>query len=92
VRFSLRWIRIPTAKAMIPSRSGCVERWMRSRSRLSSTSNSSSIVLSMRVMVLSVNGDLGIVVFKDILKEVAVLFKEEDSVFEEGNELWFFFT
>jgi hypothetical protein len=92
VRFSLRWIRIPTAKAMIPSGSGCVERWMRSKSRLSSTSKSSTIVSSMRVVVPSVDGDVGFVVFEDMLKEEAILFEEMDGVFEEGDEFWFFFT
>jgi hypothetical protein len=74
---------------MIPSGSGCVERWMRSRSRLSSTSKSSMIVSSMRSMVSSVKGNLGVVVFEDILKEEVVLFEEEDSVFKEGGKFWF---
>jgi hypothetical protein len=92
VRFSRRWRRIPTAKAMIPSGSGCVERWMRSRSRLSSTSKSSIIVSSMRAVVSSIKGDLGVVVFEDILEKEVVLLKEEDSVLEKGNEFWFFLT
>jgi hypothetical protein len=92
VRFSLRWIRIPTAKAMIPSGSGCVERWMRSRSRLSSTSKISTIVSSMRVVTSSVNGDVDPVVFEDMLEEEAVLFEEVDGILEKGDEFWFLFT
>jgi hypothetical protein len=65
---------------------------MRSKSRLSSTSKSSTIVSSMRAVVSSVKGDLGVVVFEDILKEEAVVFEEEDSVLKEGGKLWFVFT
>jgi hypothetical protein len=92
VRFSLRWIKIPTTKAMIPPGSGCCVRWMRSRSRLSSMSKSSMIVSSMSTVVSSVNGDLGVVVFEDILEEEVVLFKKEDSVFKERDKFWFFLT
>jgi hypothetical protein len=62
---------------------------MRSRSRLSSTSKSSIIVSSMRVVVPSVSGDVG---FEDMLEEETVLFEEVDGIFEEGDEFWFFFT
>jgi hypothetical protein len=55
-------------------------------------SKSSFIVSSMRAVVPSVDGDLGGVVFEDILEEVAVLFKEKDSVLEEDNKLRFFFA
>jgi hypothetical protein len=65
---------------------------MRSRSRLSSTSKSSMIVSSMRAVVSSVKGDLGVVVFKDILEKEAVMFEEEDSVFEKDDKFWFFLT
>jgi hypothetical protein len=85
-------MRIPTAKAIIPSGSGWVERWMRSRSRLSSTSKSSMIVSSMRVAVPSVSGDVGSVVFEDMLEKEAVLFEKEDGVLEEGDKLRFFFA
>jgi hypothetical protein len=77
---------------MIPSESGCVERWMRSKSRLSSTSKSSKIVASMRAVVSSVDGDVDPVVFEDMLEEETVLFKEVDGVFEEGDKFWVFFT
>jgi hypothetical protein len=63
-----------------------------SRLRLSSTSKSSFIVSSMRTVVPSVDGDFGSVVFEDILKEVAILFEEEDSVFKEGDEFGFFLS
>jgi hypothetical protein len=63
-----------------------------SRSRLSSTSKSSFMVSSMRAVVPSVNGDFGSVVFEDILEEVAILFKEEDSVLEEADKFGFFFS
>jgi hypothetical protein len=46
----------------------------------------------MRVVVSSVDGDVGIVVFEDMLEEEAVLFKEVDGIFEEGDEFWFLFT
>jgi hypothetical protein len=46
----------------------------------------------MRSVVSSVKGDLGVVVFEDILKEEAVLFEKEDGVFEEGGKFWFVFT
>jgi hypothetical protein len=65
---------------------------MRSRSRLSSTSKSSTIVPSMRVVVSSVNGEVGSVVFEDMLEEETVLFEEVDGIFEEGDKFWFFFT
>jgi hypothetical protein len=65
---------------------------MRSRSRLSSTSKSSMIVSSTRVVVSSVGGGVGSVVFEDMLEKEAILFKKKDSALEEGNELWFFFT
>jgi hypothetical protein len=65
---------------------------MRSRSRLSSTLKSSEIVSSMRVVVPSIDGDVGSVVFEDMLEEEAILFKEVNGVLEEGDEFWFLFT
>jgi hypothetical protein len=65
---------------------------MRSRSRLSSMLKSSEMVSSMRVVVLSVDGDVGSVIFEDMLEEEVVLLEEIDSVLEEGDELWIFFS
>jgi hypothetical protein len=65
---------------------------MRSRSRLSSTSKSSEMVSSMRVVVLSVDGDVGSVIFEDMLEEEAILLEEVDGVLEEGDEFWIFFS
>jgi hypothetical protein len=50
------------------------------------------MVSSMRVVVLSVDGDVGSVVFEDMLEEEAILFEEVDSVLEEGDEFWVFFS
>jgi hypothetical protein len=50
------------------------------------------MVSSMRTVVPSVDGDFGSVVLEDILEEVAILFKEEDSILEEGDKLGFFFS
>jgi hypothetical protein len=46
----------------------------------------------MRVVVSSVDDDVGPVVFEDMLEEEAVLFKEVDGVLEEDDEFWFLFT
>jgi hypothetical protein len=46
----------------------------------------------MRSVVFSIKGDLGAVVFEDILKEVAVLLEEEDGVFKEDSKFWFILT
>jgi hypothetical protein len=46
----------------------------------------------MRVVVSSVDGDVGSVIFEDMLEKEAVLFKEENGVLEEGDEFWFFFA
>jgi hypothetical protein len=45
----------------------------------------------MRAVVSSVDGDVGSVVFEDMLEKEAVLLEKVDGVFEEGNELWVFF-
>jgi hypothetical protein len=50
------------------------------------------MVSSMRVVASSVDGDVGSVVFEDMLEEEAILFKKMDGVLEEGDELWFLFT
>jgi hypothetical protein len=46
----------------------------------------------MRVVISSVDADVGPVAFEDMLEEEAVLFKEVDGVLEEGDKFWFFFT
>jgi hypothetical protein len=43
------------------------------------------------VVVSSVDGDVGPVVFEDMLEEEAVLFEEVDSVLEKGDEFRFLF-
>jgi hypothetical protein len=43
-------------------------------------------------VIFSVDGEVGSVIFEDMLEEEAVLFKEVDGVLEEGDEFWFLFT
>jgi hypothetical protein len=60
---------------------------MRSRSRLSSTLQSSMMVSSTRLIVFSVDGDVGSVVFEDMLEEEAILFEEVNGVLKENEEV-----
>jgi hypothetical protein len=50
------------------------------------------MVSSTRVVVSSVDGDVGSVVFEDMLEEEVILFEEVNGVLKEGDEFRFFFT